>query len=298
MKKIPEFTNKTLKKIVNVYQLNCTNSKSSGLGDYLRGCFCLLQLAKLLNIEFDIDVSNHPIAKFIKNVKSVEGVNYNNIEFFMENNSINHEYVIPLGKPNISENFLRNVITWFNSQHTEVFGLFSNAFPFFNQFKPEAIQFIKSKFQPTPFMESYMEQSLTHLGLSMGQPYEIIHIRTGDQHLIDNVSMTGSFIKKITKLVQGLIDPNKHYLILSDSNIIKTHLKTIPNFHVLIKNIAHVGGEGLKTTEDNGVMNTMLDFFLMSHSQAILSLSVYNHISGFSQYCAILHGIPFQSIKI
>ena len=298
MKKIPEFTNTTLKKIVNVYQLECNNAKSSGLGDFLRGSFCIFQLAKLLNIEFDIDISNHPIAKFIKNVQSVKGVDYNNIELFMENNSINHQYVIQFGKPNISDDFLHNIINWLNSQNTEVFGFFSNAFPFFNQFQPKTIEFIKSKFQPTPFMDSYVEQSLKQMNLSEGQSFEIIHIRTGDQHLIDNVPMTGRFIKKITNLVKKLIEPTKQYLIISDSNIIKNHLKIIPNFHLLIKNIAHVGGEGIKTTEDNGIMNTMLDFFLMSRSQSILSLSVYNHISGFSQYCAILHGIPFRFIKI
>ena len=294
MKKIPEFTNKTLKKIVNVYQLECTNAKSVGLGDYLRGCFCILQLAKLLNIEFDIDISNHPISKYIKNVTPVEGVDYNNIEFYMKNNSNNRQYIIPQGKLNVSDDFLQNIIIWFNSQNTKVFGFFSNAFPFFNEFKPESIEFIKSKFQPTPFMESYVEQSLKQMDLSFDQPYEIIHIRTGDRHLVENFVMTKSFMERIKQIVQTFIEPNKHYLILSDANILKYYLKTIPNFHVLIKNIAHVGGEGIKTTDDNGVMNTMLDFFLMSHSQAIFSLSVYDHISGFSQYCAILHGIPFK----
>jgi len=58
-----KFTNKKLKKLVNVFQVNYLNGKSAGLGDFIRGSFCFMQLAQLLNLEFDIDISNHPISK-------------------------------------------------------------------------------------------------------------------------------------------------------------------------------------------------------------------------------------------
>jgi len=45
-------------------------------------------------------------------------------------------------------------------------------------------------------------------------------------------------------------------------------------------------------------MNTMLDFYLMGYSNAIISLSVYGHVSGFSKYASILNNIPFNFIKI
>ena len=55
-----ERINNNIKKIVNVFQLECIGGKkTAGLGDYLRGCFALMQLSKLLNIEFDLDISNH-----------------------------------------------------------------------------------------------------------------------------------------------------------------------------------------------------------------------------------------------
>ena len=52
----------------------------------------------------------------------------------------------------------------------------------------------------------------------------------------------------------------------------------------------------MKSAETNGVMNTLLDFYLMSYSNAILALSVYEHISGFSQYCSTINKIPFNYI--
>ena len=66
MRLVP-FTNTKLKKIVNVYQLEFTNGKSPGIGDFLRGSFSFMQVAQLLNLEFDIDISNHPISKYIQN---------------------------------------------------------------------------------------------------------------------------------------------------------------------------------------------------------------------------------------
>ena len=61
------FTNTKLKKIVNVYQTDYKNMKSPGLGDFLRGCFCLMQVCRLINVEFDIDISQHPLSKYIEN---------------------------------------------------------------------------------------------------------------------------------------------------------------------------------------------------------------------------------------
>ena len=45
--------NDNIKKIVMVYQLEFVNKKSPGLGDFLRGCFFIRQLSKILNILLD-----------------------------------------------------------------------------------------------------------------------------------------------------------------------------------------------------------------------------------------------------
>ena len=70
------------------------------------------------------------------------------------------------------------------------------------------------------------------------------------------------------------------------------------DFYILVRDIEHLGGEGIKSTETNGVMNTLLDFYLMSYSNTIVSISVYGHVSGFSKYCSVIYGIPFKFIKI
>ena len=297
MRLVP-FTNTKLKKIVNVYQLEFTNGKSPGIGDFLRGSFSFMQVAQLLNLEFDIDISNHPISKYIQNVNSISGVDYKNIEYYYEDNRCH------LGKDNyedtpinINTDFLNTTIKWLNSKNCKVFGFFSNAFPSFNIHTPEGINKIKSKLLPNEFMQTYIDKTLVELNLKKKE-YGIIHIRTGDKYIANGEKMNKNFINYVKTVINSFIIPEKKYLIISDSNELKFHLKTYPNFYILIKNIEHLGGEVMKSHKTDGVMNTMLDYYLMSNSNTIISLSTYGHVSGFSKYCSILHNIPFKYIKI
>lgn len=297
--KLIEFTNKKLKKIVNVYQLNYVNGKSSGIGDFIRGCFCIMQIAQRLNIEFDIDISNHPISNYLENPKKIDGINYDNIEIYFEYNrdslgTSNYE-----NKPiNINIDFLNKTIQLLNSKDCEVFGFFSNAFPCFNKYTIEGREFINSRLQPNELMKKYIDSTLMELKLKK-KGYGVIHIRTGDKYLVNGEKMAIDFINKIKKIISKQIIPERRYLIVSDSNILKSQLKLYPNFYMLIRNIEHLGGEYEKSaTASIGIMNTMLEYYLMSYSNCILSLSVYEHISGFSKYCSILNNIPFNYIRI
>jgi hypothetical protein len=291
------FTNTRLKKIVNVYQTDYTNMKSPGLGDFLRGCFCLMQVCILLNIEFDIDVSQHPLSKYIENSTRVDDIDYNNIYAYTEHNRRDGKNNYETSATNVNPNFLRNIVNYFNSQNCETLGLFSNSFPCFNVYSQRGKDIIKSRLRPNEHMKEYVDFTLNQLGLSK-KGYGVIHIRSGDKYLVNGEAMSESFMVKINNIVKYYTFPDRRYLIISDCNIIKKYLKSHPNFYIYVRQIEHLGGEGLKSVETNGIMNTMLDFFLMEHSNAILSLSVYDHVSGFSKYSSIINNIPFKYIKL
>lgn len=297
--RLVKFTNNKLKKIVNVYQLNYINGQSPGLGDFLRGCFCFNQIANLVGLEFEIDVSNHPMAKYLENSYHVEGINYNNIEFvFSCGNRDIHSSIDYEGRvKNVNPNFLNEVINWLNGKDCEVLGLFSTAFPSFFDHRPECKTLINSKIQPNEFMRNYIDYTLSELGLTK-KGYGVIHVRTGDSHLKNEEPISINFINKIKQQIIKMLSADRRYLILSDSNVFKTHMKSVPQCFTIIRKIEHLGGECIKNTDTNGVMNTLLEYFLMSYSNAIFSMSVYGHISGFSKYCGILHDIPFSYIKI
>ena len=292
-----QFTNKKLKKIINVYQLNYINGRSNGFGDFLRGSFCLMQLAQLLNLKFDIDFSNHPLSKYIENSEIKSELDYNNLEIFNNLNCKNgcHNYEHTL--ININEDFLNHIIKYLNSQDVEVVGFYSNSYPIFNKHSEEGKNFIKSKIRPKQIMINYINRTLNTLNLTR-KNYGVIHIRTGDKYLVNGDDLNYTFINKIKNILANIILPNKRYLILSDSNILKQNLKDIPNFYVLIRKIEHLGGDTNENKNDNGILNTMCDFYLMGECNSIMSLSVYAQVSGFSKYCSIIHNIPFKFIKI
>jgi hypothetical protein len=295
---VKRFTNKKMKKIVNVYQLDYVNGKSPGLGDFLRGSFCFMQLAQLLNLEFEIDISNHPISKYIENASHIEGIDYNNIFVYDQVNQDSRGSVNYEGKPtNINMDFLNKTISLLNSNDCEVFGLFSNAFPCFNKHTKEGKTLINSKLQPNELMRTYIDNTLNDIGLSK-KGYGVIHIRTGDKYLIEGRKMSNIFIEYVKTEINKFIIHGRRYLIISDSNYLKSCLKTLPNLYVFIRDIEHLGGEGMKNHNSNGVMNTMLEYYLMSYSNAIVSMSIYGHVSGFSKYCSIVNDIPFNYIRI
>ena len=290
--------NKKLKKIVNVYKLNYLNGKSPGLGDYLRGCFCLRQLSQLLNIEFDLDISQHPLSKYIENPLKVENIDYDNVNMYHGLNIIDGKNKYEDINPNINTDFLIKIINYLNNQNCETFGLFSNAFTLFNKYSENGIKFIRSRLRPNKHMSDYVDVTLNDLNL-FKKSYDIIHIRSGDKYLVNGESMNSYILNKLKNIISQCIVPDKKYLIISDCNILKAYLKSkLSNIYIYIKQIEHLGGESLKSIKTDGIMNTMLDFFLMEHSNSILSLSVYDHVSGFSKYSSIINSIPIKFIKI
>ena len=299
-------TNKKIKKIVNVYQLEFTNQKSPGIGDFLRGSFFLMQLAKILNLEFELDISNHPISKFVINNGLNPKIKYNNIEFkYGMNRPANYDFsYTPPNNMYFDIDFINKLISELNKSNTECFPLFSNAFPMYYNFKDEGREYIKSQLLPNKNMVKYINDTFKMLNLQKNT-YAVLHIRTGDQYLSKNEVIDSKFINKINGLIDSIIVPGKKYLILSDNTILKTYLANRPNFYVLLNKIEHLGGEiSIKGQENNvikdndAVKNTMLEFYLMSFSNSILSMSTYDHISGFSKYCAEIFNIPFHNMKI
>jgi len=80
------FNNCILKKLVNVYQPSYANGNAPGLGDYLRGCFGLMQISVMLGLEFDIDLTNHPISQYIADNPNKLSINYENLWIYQNNN--------------------------------------------------------------------------------------------------------------------------------------------------------------------------------------------------------------------
>jgi hypothetical protein len=87
---------------------------------------------------------------------------------------------------------------------------------------------------------------------------------------------------------------NKNILLLADNeNIKKLLLDVFPFIKTTSNKIVHTRENN---DDENVLMNTMVDFYLMSYSKSINAFSVYEHGSGFSKWSAETYNIPYTSI--
>lgn len=295
-----DFNNKTLKRIVNVYQMKYKNGIAQGLGDYIRGCFCLLQICAMLGLSFDMDLTNHPMSKYLLKDDSWEkyDISYNEVSRY---ENVNY---IPIN----SKTFIKNSLEFFtefisnlNSMNGgkngsgDIFYIFCHSFPIFD-IKDTGRKFILSKLLPNELMQNKITETLNTVNL-IKKRFAVIHIRSGDKYLLNNGNLNSYVVKKIIGILSKNMKPGTKYLILSDNNQIKLLLKrTFPEVVIRLSKIAHLGES--KNPDDESVMETLLDFYLMSNAFQIISFSPYNWGSGFSQWCSVLYNIPYTQIQV
>jgi hypothetical protein len=288
------FNNKNLKRIVNVYQLKYKNSVAQGLGDYIRGCFCLMQICAMLGLSFDMDLKNHPMSKYlIPEIESRYNINYAEVSRYENTN------YVPINATTYSKNSIKFFIEFVNNLNgmggTESFFTFCHSFPIF-EVQDVGRKFILSKLLPNEMMQSAVKERLTWLEL-VPKRFAVIHIRSGDKYLMNNGNLNSFVIKKIVGILSKNMKEGTKYLILSDNNQIKLLLKkAFPQVVIQLTKITHLG-ESVKP-EDDAIMETLLDFYLMSNAFQIISFSPYNWGSGFSQWCSVLYKIPYTQIQV
>lgn len=294
-----KYNNTKLKKIVNIYQQNYLNAKCCGIGDFLRGSVCLYQLCKLNNIIFEMDISHHPISKFIyidtsnNNIidtsNNIIEIDYNNISHYK---SLNYIFG---GKQRVKDsyNFYKKFIDDINNIDMEVYPLLCNSFPIWEN--THIYKNFEFKILPTNIMRVHIKNFLNKYNLKKKQ-YNIIHIRNGDQYLIDKQIIDRPKVYKIINIIKYIRkNYNNKYVVISDCNDLKLILKKVfPDIIIHFNNISHLGNKNT----DESYINTIIDFFLISYSSRVFNISSYEWGSGFSEWNAYIHNIPFKFYKI
>jgi hypothetical protein len=287
--------NPYLKKIINVYQPTYKNLVAQGFGDYLRGCFCLFQICKMHGLEFDMDLSHHPMHSFLENQSTdkFNSINRNNISWFPNPN------YIPTGASTYrkdSLSFHNDFIKHINNVKQKEYYLFCNSFPIFNFIHDIARYTIREKIMPVEEVKRLVNERMENMGLTK-KNFSVIHIRTGDSYLLENKSLDPKLIYKIVKITHPyLYYRNKHFLILSDNTKIKYIFSKYPNCKFNLKEATHLGENAANNEEK--IKNTLVDFYMMGYANLIISLSPYTWGSGFSQWCSVMHKIPYKSFRI
>lgn len=302
---IKRLKKKGIYKIFHVYQEKyADNLFPTGFGDFIRSCFFIYQFCSKYGFQCEI-IINHPIAQFLNNFhnsylpNSSSSLTLNdNVFMFSDTNWAESVF----DNKNYIEKFLlvKQKFYLFIDYLCSLPIVNGNVFSYnilfpYDYISLEECNKIRSLFEPSREIIEKVNYHLSNLSLIENQ-FIVLHIRSGDSYLKNQNKLFYSPYFEIIKneIIEIIFkEKNNDILLIADTNEIKLLLNDeFPNIKFLVYNITHLGeGVGL---ENEKVKNTMIDFYLMSKSSAIYSLTSYPHGSGFSYWCAKIYGIPYK----
>jgi len=287
-----EFSLKNLQTIHNVYQERYAgNVNATGFGDFIRGCYYLLDFCDRNGKEFAISI-NHPIARFLElSQPTVE--DHDTITFFTYNNCHSHyvdntRNVRTRTGDDVDERFVKYLAHSAArlTKQTKVY-VYNIVYPS-HDIGERHKERMRLLLEPNQQMKQYISACLSGLGLVQ---YNVVHVRSGDKYIRGYNSINDA--SYIARLEQEINKMDLPILLIADNKQVKKLLvERNPGLKTVFKEITHFG-EGFKQ-EYESVKNTLLDFYLMAQAKSIASLTCYEHGSGFSQWCATTYNIPYH----
>lgn len=278
--------------IENVYQEQYNNAHATGLGDFIRGSYFLLEFCGNNNIPCNINILNHPISQFLEIYKNKQPLIYNNINKFELTNHnpdiLNENIITNIYDPAINDEFIK----YLSKQHVfeKKLYVYTIAYPS-SEIDPKYKEYMQKILKPSMRLKSLVDNMLLNLGL-VSKQFTIIHIRYGDDFLIKNKE---KIKKSHLEIIQNRLDKlnlSQKYLLISDNTILKYILSLkYPFLKIHLNEITHTG-EGLHI-ETNKLQNTMIDFNMFSHAASVIAFSVYKHGTGFSKWAAETYSVPY-----
>ena len=283
---VNSFKNKKIKKIVNVYQPNLINIKPGGFGDYLRGCISLSLLCKIIDVEFSMNIKNHPMSKYIYTDNH-------------EDTNIDYETIIGLSDS------LDDVINYINNCKHDICYLHTNLifdnkmikkhFNFSNEIKQNIIKYIN----PTSELQNNIKLLLDNHKLIIND-FNIIHVRCGDDliNINENSNINNKeynfFLNKVFIYIRKFHIPNKTYL-MSDSLYIKKMISdNVNNIKYDDNSSVHLSLTNFDNNNNIDLIKyTMQDLYLLLYCKQIISITIYRHGSGFIKWVSTLFNKPF-----
>ena len=307
-----------IRAIHHLYQSSYAGGAApTGLGDFIRGCFFILQFCRRHGFRCNIAIS-HPIGQFLSKpsvhpmprIPLFADSNLANTHIFSAN-SAGHR---AMGDHTLSEIGEHNYISYLSVLPVIAGNVFSycSLFPTMSDITPEDVARIACMLQPSSAMSQHVQQKLDELQLRVHE-YHIIHIRSGDrptgatpkgQHQPEEFPVI--YLRSLLDLVKKIAATNNTAethsrntpsVIIADNTTIKRFLFagiSEPSGEkpciCTFDDIAHVADPSATTA---AICGTMTDFYIMSSAASITSITMYPHGSGFSYWCSKLHNIPY-----
>jgi len=282
-----DYTNINKKYCIHKYLKKCKGfDYTPGLADFLRGTIAILKFAKKYNYKVFIDKNIHPFFSYFK-------MNSNYIEC---EKSKNNEYINELVNYTYDEmyNILENLF-----KKNESFSVITNSFYTKNEngelenwgeINDNVVKdYLKSILQPIDIVNEKIDYIFKEIyRLDKNEKYKVIHLRMGDKYLINNNFNNNDLLIYYRKISNIIINNNNNnYILISDSKTIALNLKNlIPQLLYWNNEKIHIGA--LNGDEKN-LLDTILDFFIMSKSDEIIGNG-----SGFGKVVSCIYDIKYS----
>jgi len=316
-----------ISKILNVYQEKYTNDEyCTGLGDFIRGSLCLHQYADMHKVECDMHYANHPISEFLQHRKTEEIKDDDNDKKAKETDvkETIHPFRVFCYKSNHLKNnpTLKKINHVFSKimmnhpnciqSHGTLFTLYTIAFPA-QPISEVHKQRVRDAICPNPALRHKIDAFMHRLKIQP-KKYNVIHVRTGDEYLVQNAFTSPQLIidckraflqvftnheltnknKEVKKDAKINADDVNKYVIISDNMDLKQKLKyAFPKLVMENYSITHLGENACGNKEE--IANTLVDFFCIANANKVFAFSTLDHGTGFSQQCCQLYNIPYTS---
>lgn len=268
--KLCDFTTKTnLPKYVN--QERTLNDKLTktivhvmnhkyGLGDYLRGSILLAQYAKFFNVNFNLDMSMHPLSKCL----TVEAETLvREVECFEYNEGVDEMDVK-----------LYSFIRKFINSKDETLYVSTNLNYNMSLVSKDIKDFINLSM-------CFKQEYYTDINL---EKYRVLHIRCKDDCFNTDFNDT-RLITEIRKLHLG-----KDTVVISNNYSLKHKLNKLFGFYFIDQETHHFA----MANDISELKTTIIEYIILSKSYHTYCFSYYKHGSGFSEQCSILNNIPYS----
>jgi hypothetical protein len=262
---------------VHKYLTNCiTNPQPPGFADFLRGTIALYIFAKKYDYTLSID-REHPVFKYLK------GNNTNILGYTEELLSpLSYENIYSILDNKFKSRKCFSVMT--NSFYNLQNGILSN----YGEITQDCANYMKDLLSPTIEVENKLAYVFNEV-YKINTPFNVIHLRFGDIFIKNNIyndEMYHLYYNKINKLINEN-KLNQKYVLISDSAEIAKKLKTnIPELLYWDNSKIHLG-----LLHSNDILDTIVDFFIISKSNEIFSNG-----SGFSNINSIIYNIKYNLI--
>ena len=251
------------KKIVHVFE--------GGLGDYLRGSLLLAQYAKKNDIYFVMDFSRHPISNYLHLSSLNSALSGIEVEKITYSDDEKNDVKLDI-----------RIKTFIRSNEETYLYLYTNLFYDQTIVTEDDKLYINQTIQ---FKDEYYEMAKC---LSNMEKYKVLHIRCKDEYFFQSFH-SDLLLQEIGKL--GLEKNNT--IVMSNNYNLKKKIHEIFGFY-------YIDGKSIHTRQVNNEKDlvwTIIDYIILSKSEYTYCFSYYEHGSGFSEQCSILHNIPYR-VKI